>query len=137
MKRLVIIDDDPIDHFVMKHALRGNNYFDTTTYTVYGSLILDYIEENRSEPDKLPDAIILDLNMPAFSGWDFLDRLQDLSSDIDKNIHVHVLTSSIRQIDEEHANKYPFVKSFISKPFQPGMLNSITDNQYTGNQYIE
>jgi CheY-like chemotaxis protein len=130
MKRLVIIDDDPIDHFVMKHSLRGNSYFDTTTYTIYGSLVLDYIEENKSKPEKLPDAIILDLNMPAFSGWDFLDRLRDMSCDIDKNIQVHVLTSSIRPVDEEQANKYPFVKSFISKPFQPSMLNLITDNQY-------
>src|ERR1700756_3314193 len=103
MKKLVIIDDDPIDHFVMKHVLRGNNYFDTTTYTIYGSLILDYIEENKSNPEKMPDVILVDLNMPLFSGWDFLDRMQSLSRDIQKNIKVHVLTSSIRPSDRAYA----------------------------------
>jgi len=57
MRKLVFIDDDPIDHFLMKHILRGKNYFDTTTYTIYGSLVLDYIEEHKLEPEKLPDMI--------------------------------------------------------------------------------
>ena len=130
MKKLVIIDDDPIDHFVIKHAMRGKNYFDTTTYTIYGSLILDYIEENKSNPEKLPDVILIDLNMPVFSGWDFLDRLQSMSSGIKKNIKVHVLSSSIRPSDREHAEQYPFVRSFISKPFEPYMMENITQTQY-------
>jgi CheY-like chemotaxis protein len=130
MKKLVIIDDDPIDHFVMKHALRGNNYFDTTTYTVYGSLILDYIEENQSQPEKLPDVIIVDLNMPVFSGWDFLERFQEMSPGIQKNIKVHVLSSSIRPSDKENAEKYPFVRSFMSKPLEPAMIMNIAHKQY-------
>lgn len=131
MKKLVIIDDDPIDHFVMKHALRGKDYFDTTTYTIYGSLILDYIEENRSEPEKLPDVIILDLNMPIFSGWDFLERFQQMQAGIQKNIKVYVLSSSIRPSDKENAERYPFVRSFMSKPLEPAMIDNIANKQYS------
>lgn len=130
MKKLVIIDDDPIDHFVMKHALRGNTFFDTTTYTIYGSLVLDYIEENKSNPEKLPDVILLDLSMPKFSGWDFLDRMQELSSDIRKNIKVHVLSSSIRPADKENAERYPFVRSYMSKPLSPDMIQQLAHKQY-------
>ncbi len=130
MNKLVIIDDDPIDHFLIKHVLRGTNYFDTTTYTVYGSLILDYIEENKSNPEKLPDVILVDLNMPIFSGWDFLEGLQELCSSIQKNIKVYVLTSSIRPTDKEAAEQYPFVRSFISKPLEPYMIENITSRQY-------
>ena len=130
MKKLVVIDDDPIDHFVMKHALRGNDYFDTTTYTIDGALVLDYIEENKSTPDKLPDVIILDLNMPIFSGWDFLERFQEMSSGISKNIKVHVLTSSIMPADKENAEQYPFVRSFISKPLESAEIKSLTQKQY-------
>ncbi len=130
MNKLVIIDDDPIDHFLIKHVLRGNHYFDTTTYTVYGSLILDYIEENKSNPEKLPDVILVDLNMPIFSGWDFLERMQSLCADIKKNIKVHVLTSSIRPSDKENAGQYPFVRSFISKPLEPCMIENIAQKQY-------
>ena len=130
MKKLVIIDDDPIDQYVKKHALRGKDYFDTTTYTVYGSLILDYIEENRAKPEKLPDVIILDLNMPVFSGWDFLDRFQQMQESIQKNIKVYVLSSSIRPSDKENAERYPFVRSYISKPLEAGMIDNIAHKQY-------
>lgn len=130
MKKLVVIDDDPIDHFVMKHALRGNNYFDTTTYTIYGSLVLDYIEEHKTEPEKLPDVILLDLNMPRFSGWEFLERMQEISSGIRKNIKVHVLSSSIRPVDKENAERYPFVRSYMSKPLSPEMVEKLTIRQY-------
>src|SRR5215469_1330944 len=107
MKKLVIIDDDPIDHFLIKHMLRGNEYFDTTTYTMYGSLILDYIEQYGHDPEKLPDVILLDLNMPLFTGWDFLERMQAISLLVKKNIKVHVLTSSVRIEDNEQAERYP------------------------------
>src|ERR1700740_3609753 len=95
MKKLVVIDDDLIDHFLIKHMMRGNEYFETTTYTTYGSLILDYIEEYCDQPERLPDVILLDLNMPVFTGWDFLDRMLEISLAVKKNIKVYVLTSSV------------------------------------------
>jgi len=130
MKKLVVIDDDPIDHFLIKHMLHRSEYFDTTTYTVYGSLILDYIEEYSKSPEKLPDVILLDLNMPVFSGWDFLERMQSISAIIQKNIKVHVLTSSVWPEDSEQAERYPFVRSVISKPLKPNTIERITQRHY-------
>jgi CheY-like chemotaxis protein len=132
MKKLVVIDDDPIDHFLIKHMLRGNGYFDTTTYTAYGSLILDYIEQYSKTPEKLPDVILLDLNMPVFTGWDFLERMQSISADLQKNIKVYVLTSSVREEDAEQAERYPFVRSVISKPLKPNTIEKITQSHYVG-----
>jgi CheY-like chemotaxis protein len=130
MKKLVVIDDDPIDHFLIKHMLRGNEYFNTTTYTPYGSLILDYMEEYGMSPEKLPDVILLDLNMPLFSGWDFLERMQSISAILNKNIKVYVLTSSVRAEDSEQAERYPFVRSVISKPLKPNTIEKITQSHY-------
>ncbi|HEY4194978.1 MAG TPA: response regulator [Mucilaginibacter sp.] len=130
MRKLVFIDDDPIDHFLMKHILRGKHYFDTTTYTIYGSLVLDYIQENISDPEKLPDVIFLDLNMPQFTGWDFLDRMERIHDQLDKDIQVYVLSSSIRSVDEEAASKYTFVNEFISKPIEAAEVERIVGNQY-------
>jgi len=116
MRKLVFIDDDPVDHFLMKHILRGKNYFDTTTYTIYGSLVLDYIEEHKSDPEKLPDMIFVDLNMPMFSGWDFLKRMEQMYEGISKEIPVFVISSSLRPDDRDTSSRYSFVHDFISKP---------------------
>jgi len=130
MRKLVIIDDDPIDHFMMKHILRGKNYFDTTTYTIYGSLVLDYMEEHKAEPDKLPDMIFLDLNMPGLSGWEFLERMEQLQNDMDKDIRVYVISSSLRTSDMEGSSKYSFVNEFISKPVDSRQVERIVSAQY-------
>lgn len=129
MRKLVFIDDDPIDHFLMKHILRGKNYFDTTTYTVYGSLVLDYIEEHKSEPEKLPDMIFVDLNMPLFSGWDFLKRMEKMQHKISKDIPVFVISSSLRPDDKATSSKYSFVQDFISKPVNSEEIERIVSSQ--------
>jgi len=129
MRKLVFIDDDPIDHFLMKHILRGKNYFDTTTYTIYGSLVLDYIEEHKSDPEKLPDMIFVDLNMPLFSGWDFLKRMEQMQDEISKDIPVFVISSSLRPDDMATSSKYSFVQDFISKPVKSEEIERIVNSQ--------
>jgi len=129
MRKLVFIDDDPIDHFLMKHILRGKNYFDTTTYTIYGSLVLDYIEEHKSEPEKLPDMIFVDLNMPLFSGWDFLKRMEQMRHEISKDIPVFVISSSLRPDDKATSSSYSFVQDFISKPMDSQEIERIISTQ--------
>jgi CheY-like chemotaxis protein len=125
MSKLVIIDADPVDQLLMKNLFESNSYFDSTTYTLYGSLVLDYIEENKSLPDKLPDVILLDLNISDFNGWDFLERFQQLYNEVKKNIKVYVLTSSAMPADREHTAQYSFVKSLIDKPLQKSALLEI------------
>lgn len=128
MRKLIVIDDDPIDHFLMQHILHGNNHFEKTTYTMYGALVLDYMEEHKAYPDKLPDAIFLDLNMPVFNGWDFLDRY--LSLNITKPINVYIMTSSIRHDDKLRTAQYPFVRSFISKPLKHDTIRDINEGEF-------
>jgi CheY-like chemotaxis protein len=125
MSKLVIIDDDPFDHFLMQHLLQDNKSFDKTTYTMDGSLVLDYIAENKSHPDALPDVILLDLHMPKFNGWAFLDGLQQFYNQLNKNIKVYVLTSSVRPEDRDRAAQYSFIKSLINKPLQTSILEEI------------
>lgn len=129
MRRLVFIDDDPIDHFLMRHILSGKNYFDTTTYTFDGSLVLDYIEEYRSEPEKLPDMIFVDLNMPLFSGWDFLKRMDQMQDGISKDIPVFVISSSLQPDDKMISSKYPFVQDFVGKPVDIKEIERIVSAQ--------
>jgi CheY-like chemotaxis protein len=125
MNKLVIVDDDPIDHYLMQHILQDKTLFDQTTYTMDGALVLDYLEENTGDAEALPDVILLDLHMPNFSGWEFLDRLEKMYSSLAKNIKVHILTSSIRPADKERSRQYPFIKSYISKPFSEATFEKI------------
>jgi len=59
-----------------------------------------YADRNRHP---VPDVILLDLKMPRFSGFDFLQWLRDESPDLSRLILVIVLSSSPLQADVTRA----------------------------------
>ena len=125
MCKLVLIDDNPIDHYIMRTMLYNNDACKQATYTYDGDLILEFMEKNKSDRNKLPDVIFLDLTMPDFSGWEFLERFEKLKGSLNKSVELHVMTSSVRESDRERSSKYGCVNSFISKPVSKQILNNI------------
>jgi CheY-like chemotaxis protein len=125
MCKLVLIDDNPIDHYIMRTMLYKNEACKQATYTFDGSMIIEFMEENKSDTSVLPDVIFLDLTMPDFSGWDFLEKFEKLKDSLKKPVELYVMTSSVREADKERSIKYHCVNSFISKPLSKEVLNTI------------
>jgi len=125
MCKVVLIDDNPVDHYIMRTMLYNNEACEQATYAFDGSMIIEYMEEHKSEATRLPDIIFLDLTMPDFSGWEFLEKFEKLRASLKKTIQLHVMTSSIRESDRARSTKYNCVSSFISKPLSKQQLNSI------------
>ncbi len=71
------------------------------------------------EKDKLPDLIILDLNLPGMSGFDFLKLIKEKFNS--KMPSVMIL--SARDADEDIIQGLGFgADDFITKPFSPSVL---------------
>src|ERR1700753_582076 len=128
MCKLVLIDDNPIDHYIMRTMLYKNEVCKQATYTFDGSMIIEFMEENKSDTSLLPDVIFLDLTMPDFSGWEFLERFEKLKGNLDKPVELYVMTSSVRESDRERSSKYGCVSSFLSKPLSRQVLDHICEH---------
>ena len=81
--KLFLIEDSPDDVLLIERALQRsglNESFEITRRFEMAEHALEYFLNNSkmSEPEPLPDIIILDLRLPSFSGFDFLTRLQPL-----------------------------------------------------------
>lgn len=67
------------------------------------------------------DAVILDLAMPEFSGYDIIDALEKNGRIKDQNIIVLTATSSVGT-DEANSLLKKGVKSILKKPVTPEVL---------------
>lgn len=125
MNKLLVIDDCEIDHFIMDRLLGAHGLFAGKELCFDAEEAINKMEDDWLDESKLPDVIFLDLFMPGFNGFNFLERFRKLYPAIEKTIHIFVMSCSINPADKINAEKYPFVKGFFVKPVSVHTLKNI------------
>src|ERR1700761_9812106 len=125
MKRLLVIDDCEIHHFIMDKMLSNAGIFEEREKSFNAETAIKQLEADRLDADKLPDIIFLDLFMPGFNGFDFLERFKKLRPLLVKTIHILVITCSIHQADKTKIGEYVFVEDFLIKPVSKQNLQAL------------
>jgi len=108
MINLMLVDDDKLAALIARKMLeRASGKFEVSVY-LNAMNALKVLKNQR----ELPDAILLDINMPQIDGWKFLDYLNKMDVFTD----VIMLTASLYDDDMQKAKEYPQVKGFFQKP---------------------
>lgn len=118
MTQLLMIDDSQIEHLIVTKMLGKCAAFPGAWHSQDARASLHMLSRNLSCAEKLPDVILLDLSMPDFTGWDFLNAFQELSPKIPKAIDIYIYSSSIDPADKKLHLRYDFIKGHLSKPTQ-------------------
>lgn len=82
---------------------------------------------NQVLAGRVQQVILLDLNMPLISGWDFLGLLNRHEEQLQDQCLVYLLTSSMDPADKIRAQAYPVVAGFLSKPLTREKIQQIRD----------
>ena len=69
-----IIDDDPIFVFGIKKMMELSEFCNGFIVYKNGHEALNNLKAIVSSGGKIPDVILLDLNMPILDGWQFLEE---------------------------------------------------------------
>jgi CheY-like chemotaxis protein len=104
--RIMVVDDDPVVHLIMRRTaskLPFNIELVEVLQPVLG------IERYR---DFQPDVLLVDINMPQMTGWQFLENL----GATDETCRVYVFSSSIDPLDREKAKTFANVADYVIKP---------------------
>ena len=125
IKRACIIDDDPIFVYGIKRIMNEIDFCDEIIVYANGESALNELRSLVQEGKKLPDLILLDLNMPVMDGWVFLDDFVKIPNHNQEHLSLYILSSSINPSDIEKAKNYPIVNNFISKPVTVSDLKHI------------
>jgi len=95
--RILIIEDDPDDVYLFQKALRTAETVigaEVETEHVDNGLDAVFLVSREDQLDRLPDALVLDLNMPRLDGMSFLRSLRNSLALRDLPVFVLTTTSA-------------------------------------------
>jgi len=125
---LFYIDDNAFDHLIVDSLVKTYTDCKKVTSFYNGREALEMLSKNKGNASELPDVILVDLFMPKFTGWDFLDGFTKIYAELSKKVEVYILSSSVKKEDIDHAKDYSFVRSYITKPLTQGLLQKLNLN---------
>ena len=123
---VMLIDEDEIDNIINQKIIESNNFSDKIQVHQAGTEALDYLRKHEKDPDKLPDLIFLDINMPIMDGFQFLEEFEKLGDNVLNKCKIIMLSSSISPRDIDRAASNRFVKKYLNKPLNARYLQAIT-----------
>jgi CheY-like chemotaxis protein len=123
---VLLVDDDEINNFISIKLIKKALLNTEIMACLNGKFAIDQlIELQRRDPEKFPDYILLDINMPIMNGWEFLDEYKRLNIDPEGRCKIFIISSSVFSNDINKARSYPLVKDFISKPLNVDKIKEL------------
>ncbi len=115
-----VIEDDPITSVITELIVKRDLHCKEVQQYGNGQQAYDQLRTVLNDEARIPDLILLDLNMPLMDGWEFLDAFAGLP--IPKQVCVFVLTSSIHPDDIAKSKYYKDVRGYFSKPLDAASM---------------
>ena len=127
--RFIIIDNDPVNNLLCTLTIRDvldKAEIQTFNFPIKG---FEYLAEKYVNTTNLT-VLLLDINMPIWTGWDFLDNFEKLDDEIKKQIKIYILSSSIDANDKQRASGNKNVVDYIEKPLSEKTVFSMLDQKW-------
>jgi len=126
IKDIFLIDDDALVNFLNQEIIKDSHPDKKVRSFESATEAIEVIKEMLNTLDsKLPQLILLDINMPVMDGWEFLDIFDQLPENKTKDCKIIMHTSSIDPRDIEKAKTYKAVVDYMTKPLNLQSLSKI------------
>ena len=128
--RFVIVDNDPVNNLLCSLTIRDvarEAEIQTFDFPVKA---FEHIATTHLNTDDVT-VLLLDINMPVWSGWDFLDNFEMLDEKIKSQIKIYIISSSIDTTDKHRARENKNVIDYIEKPLSEKTVSSMLEQKWT------
>lgn len=125
---LTLIDDDEIFVFLTKITIEQTKLVNKVRVFDNGLDAINFIRDNMSDPEMLPEIIFLDLSMPIMDGWQFLEQFTKVCPQLGRKITIYICSSSISAQDIERAKLISEVTDYIIKPLTKDKLVDVLNS---------
>ena len=127
-KTIWVVDDDPIYQIVVNKIIKKSELFLNVSNFKNGKDAIDALKNVLANNEVFPKVILLDINMPIMDGWEFMDEIVLLKSQINERLQIYIVSSSIAIEDKIKAKNYTEIVAFLSKPINENNLVLIAAN---------
>ncbi|HZY80288.1 MAG TPA: response regulator [Cyclobacteriaceae bacterium] len=125
---VMLVDDNETDNFISKRIIEITKFAKRVEVKNSGKSALDYLKENQSSAEDLPNIIFLDINMPIVDGFVFLYEFEKFNDIVRSKCKVIILSSSDNKRDIDKIVNNNHVIKFITKPLTEVALDEIKLN---------
>jgi CheY-like chemotaxis protein len=106
---IMYIDDTEFEHYIVESLVKSSNCRIKIRCFFKATEALDFLVKNKDDALETPDVIFLDLAMPGFTGWDFLDEFDKIRLTFFKQPKVCILSSSVDMDSINRSGNYSFI----------------------------
>jgi len=108
---IILAEDNPADVFIVRMALSDSNLGSNLRVLSDGEEVLRFIADLEKGAEPMPDLLLLDLNLPKYSGITVLEKIR--ASSKCSSLKVIVITSSNSQADRADAARLDAMCYFL------------------------
>ncbi|UJH66690.1 response regulator [Allomuricauda sp. SCSIO 65647] len=125
LKSILLIDDDEVTNYVNSILFKKADCCEKLEICQDGQAALNFLNNCIAQRTHFPEIILLDINMPKMSGWEFIDEYIKIEKAYRQNTAVVMLTTSLNVKDEVFLQHYEEVRAFCHKPLSVGQINGL------------
>lgn len=124
-RHFLIVDDYAFNSMIAEKMIKSIDADTEVKTFLYAAEALEYVTNN----DFSDVIILIDIQMPYMSGFQFLDAFEQLPEEKRKNYAIYIYSSTVNEADMKKAASYESVKRFIPKPLTYDTLKTILGKQ--------
>lgn len=112
---VLFVDDEYSSNYYHEFILKNCDLVNETGSFLSARKALKYFRDIKAGiPNKMPDIIFLDINMPEVDGFEFIDLFQGIQ--LEESPIIIIISTTLNPNEEEKAKKHPLIFNFINKP---------------------
>ncbi|MFL5728150.1 MAG: response regulator [Cytophagaceae bacterium] len=128
-KNVLLVEDEYVFNYLTTTIINKMGFAEDIRIALNGRDALELILTSLREHTPMPDLILLDLNMPIMTGFEFLREYEKMNFEGKDKIHIAIVTSSTDLEDIKTAQELG-VRHYLNKPISEEAIYKLISQEW-------